>query len=323
MKQIRNIIGLISTLLIVSYQSQAQQLAQYTLNSFNKYALNPAIAGTEDFIDIKASYRTQWVGLDGAPTTSYFSFHMPIGQELGSSHNRRKNEKDSWFGIGSFISNDVTGPSRRLSGYGTVSYNVPLNQTFRASLGVSLGLQNYRFDGSEVSLQDNGDALFDNAQNQISPDGQIGLWLYSDNMYFGLSSQQLFNNQLDLTDQDPMDSKLNRHYFVSTGFNIPVSENVEIYPSALLKLIEPAPASLELGIRATYQRKYWLGMFARAGDSFSVVAGALFLDAYSISYGYDINYSDLSPFNTGSHEIMLGFRWPPKPRIDCPSNFWN
>jgi len=44
----------------------AQQKPQYTQYVFNSYLLNPAVSGIENYTDMKAGYRSQWSGLQGA-----------------------------------------------------------------------------------------------------------------------------------------------------------------------------------------------------------------------------------------------------------------
>ena len=51
----------------------AQQRPHYTQYILNNYILNPAISGIENYTDVKLSARDQWVGLNGAPRTSYFT----------------------------------------------------------------------------------------------------------------------------------------------------------------------------------------------------------------------------------------------------------
>src|ERR1700704_1141479 len=58
-----------------------QAKPSYTQYILNNYILNPAVAGIENYTDIKLSYRNQWTGINGAPTTAYFSIHGPIGKE--------------------------------------------------------------------------------------------------------------------------------------------------------------------------------------------------------------------------------------------------
>jgi type IX secretion system PorP/SprF family membrane protein len=45
---------------------------------FNGLLINPAYAGSRDALAINLTYRKQWVGFDGAPTTSLMSVHSPI-----------------------------------------------------------------------------------------------------------------------------------------------------------------------------------------------------------------------------------------------------
>lgn len=56
----------------------AQQDAQYTQYMFNTMSVNPAYAGSRGQLSIAALYRSQWVGLDGAPKTQTLNLHSPI-----------------------------------------------------------------------------------------------------------------------------------------------------------------------------------------------------------------------------------------------------
>ena len=59
----------------------AQAKPFYTQYILNNYILNPAVTGIENYTDIKLSNRNQWTGINGAPVTTYFSVHAPIGKE--------------------------------------------------------------------------------------------------------------------------------------------------------------------------------------------------------------------------------------------------
>jgi hypothetical protein len=52
---------------------EAQQKPHYTQYVLNQYIINPAISGIENYTDVKISARDQWVGLAGAPKTSYLT----------------------------------------------------------------------------------------------------------------------------------------------------------------------------------------------------------------------------------------------------------
>ena len=59
----------------------AQQRPHYTQYILNNYILNPALSGIENYTDVKLSARDQWVGLNGAPQTFYFTIQGPIGKK--------------------------------------------------------------------------------------------------------------------------------------------------------------------------------------------------------------------------------------------------
>lgn len=60
--------------------ASGQQRPHYTQYVINPFIINPAIAGIDNYTDLKLAMRDQWVGLKGAPKTSYFSIHGPIGK---------------------------------------------------------------------------------------------------------------------------------------------------------------------------------------------------------------------------------------------------
>jgi type IX secretion system PorP/SprF family membrane protein len=65
------------TLLLTGYVVNAQQKPVYTQYVLNNYIINPAISGIENYTDLKLSYRKQWVGIEGAPSTFYMTIHGP------------------------------------------------------------------------------------------------------------------------------------------------------------------------------------------------------------------------------------------------------
>ncbi len=70
----------VAVLSICSLAAMAQAKPFYTQYILNNYILNPAVSGIENYTDIKASYRNQWVGIEGHPVTSYITIHAPINK---------------------------------------------------------------------------------------------------------------------------------------------------------------------------------------------------------------------------------------------------
>src|SRR5688572_11188399 len=67
--------------LAIVQQTWSQQKPHYTQYILNQYIINPALTGIENYTDVKLSHRHQWVGINDAPVTSYFTFHTPIGKK--------------------------------------------------------------------------------------------------------------------------------------------------------------------------------------------------------------------------------------------------
>src|SRR5476651_451053 len=73
---------LIVLLMIAGIGLRAQQKPQYTQYIFDQQLVNPAVSGIENYTDVKAGYRSQWTGLQGAPVTSYFTINAPLGKNF-------------------------------------------------------------------------------------------------------------------------------------------------------------------------------------------------------------------------------------------------
>ena len=104
---------------IVSY---AQQDAQYTQYMYNTINVNPAYAGSRNVLSVFGLYRTQWVGLEGAPQTSALSINSPIG--------------DTRLGVGLSVVSDKLGPTNENQISADISYSIPTSEDFKLSFGI-------------------------------------------------------------------------------------------------------------------------------------------------------------------------------------------
>ena len=165
---------------------QAQQQAQYSQYMNNNYILNPAVAGTEEYVDVKFSYRTQWTGLEGAPKTYYVSAHSSLGKRQSQSKRTIRDWRRGFHALGGLLYNDVTGPTSRAGIYGSYTYNLALTRTMRAALGASAGMQQFAIDGQKLQFHDPNN--HPGSQASQVPDATVGVWVYSPNFYVGISA---------------------------------------------------------------------------------------------------------------------------------------
>jgi type IX secretion system PorP/SprF family membrane protein len=315
-------LGLVVGALVV----KAQQTPQYTQYMVNPYLYNPALAGSEDYIDIKAGYRAQWVGLENAPTTMYLSAHAPIKEH---TLRHAKNDHKAYPGVGGFVMKDETGPISNLKMNGSFSYNLQISDGkwygalhhsdgIRLTLGMSLGVNQYQIDGSKLRLEDvNDPSIIAGEMTKVSPDASLGAWLYfGQKFYVGASANQILNSKVEFDGMDPESEvygRLTPHYSMVAGTKLEVGYDLYILPSFMVKTVAGAPLSWDLNTRLDYQDTYYGGLSYRHQDAIALLAGVVLGKRKNIevAYSYDITISNIAQYSNGSHEITLGYRIMP------------
>ena len=308
----------------IAFTQQEQQYTQYMVNP---YTINPALGGTEDFIDIKFGYRKQWVGLESAPRTYYLTGHTTLGKESNVSGYHHRGEHTSWHGVGGYIYSDRTGPISRSAFYGQYAFNMPLTRQVRLSVGSFFGIKQFSYDLTGLRREDFTDEVLPNNRLvQILPDVSLGAWVYSKFWYFGASAFQLLQNNISfnqfVTDPNFENGKLISHFFVTGGGKLAASEELTVVPSFAIKGAPNTPVSVDLNVKIDYNDQFFGGLSYRVGDAFAIIAGAVIEKTVEISYSYDLTTSDLRKVSNGSHEIVLGLRLKHPKHILCASSFW-
>ena len=285
--------------LLTSNSAVAQQIPQFTQYMFNNYLSNPAVAGTYNYYQIKLNNRYQWVGISDAPQTMSFSLFGPLLK------------KD--MGWGGYVYTDITGPTSKLGFMGSYSYNMRLNDEFRISGGLSFGLMQYKVDGSKLTLGDNSSfgmndpAIFKSAQSTFTPDASIGFYLYSSLYQVGISAHQLFGQKLKLYSDPIGTNKLRQHIMLSGSTRIILDRYYDIEPGLLLKYMFRSPFQFELNTKITYKKEMWGGISWRFRDAVAILIGYNYKKKYLIGYSFDYSYTGIRKYQSGSHEIMIGY----------------
>ncbi|MGE9616502.1 MAG: PorP/SprF family type IX secretion system membrane protein [Solitalea-like symbiont of Acarus siro] len=293
----------------------SQQLPQYTIYMQNNFLINPAISGIENFIDVRASIRNQWLGIKGAPKSYYLTAQGPIGYD--SDNSRRS-------GVGGIIMYDQTGASIRFSLSGAYSYHLAINDSLKLALGIIGGFTQYRIDKSKLDPDDPDDAILNFSQlSQFIPDLGLGAWLYTDNFFVGASVQQIIHPQVTFGISNNVNhSVYGNSIFLTSGYRFYYSD-ISITPSFLVRFDRANKVlTLDLNVKAMYQDLAWIGVSYRRSDSFSILAGIHVSTLFNIAYAYDYGINKLASYNKGSHEIILGFQLNNVDNIRCPRNVW-
>ena len=123
---------LISGILIfsgISLAGMTQQDPQYSQYMFSQMVYNPGYAGSSEMICANMLHREQWIGFDGAPSTTLFRANMPVNPFGISS------------GVGLVIMNDKAGFSSNLNISAAYAYRMNVGNG-KLGIGLSFGFIN-------------------------------------------------------------------------------------------------------------------------------------------------------------------------------------
>jgi type IX secretion system PorP/SprF family membrane protein len=285
---------LIFALSLTCYFSFAQQDAQFTQYMYNTININPAYAGSRGAMSIFGLYRTQWVGLDGAPTTGAFSMNTPIN--------------NSRLGFGLSVVTDEIGPTSDQTISGDLSYTIPFADEVKLSFGIKGSLNLFNFDRNKLNIAPEGqtDVALNNITNELSPNIGAGIYLHSDKYYLGASVPNFLEDRKYSDNSVSVFKERMTSYFIG-GYVFDLSPNLMFKPAFLTKLVTGAPVQLDLSGNFLLYEKLTLGVAYRWDAAVSALAGFQVTDGLFVGYGYDRETTNLRNYNSGSHEIFLRF----------------
>jgi len=274
----------------------AQQDAQFTQYMYNTININPAYAGSRGALSIFGLYRTQWVGLDGAPETSSFSINTPIN--------------NSNLGIGGSLVNDNIGPTNENNISVDLSYTVQTSANFKLSFGIKGTANILNLDVSKLNPEDQGDPQFQDLDNKFSPNVGAGVYWHSDKAYIGLSVPNFIEtNRYDDNDVAIYKDKINYYLMAGYVFDLDKYQYTKFKPAVLTKMVEGAPLQVDISANFMFMDKFVVGVAYRWSASLSAMAGFQITDGLYLGYGYDRETTNLNNYNSGSHEIFLRYEF--------------
>jgi type IX secretion system PorP/SprF family membrane protein len=286
--------------LLLTFGASAQQNPQYSQYIFNSMAINPAYTGTKGVLNINAFHRSQWTGLDGAPTTQALSIDgITSGERLG---------------LGMNFTRDKIGAYSTTSAYANAAARVAVSERGVLSFGIAAGVVQSVMDGTEFGVYD--DPSIPSTRDVFyRPDVKLGIYFNTTRFYAGLSASDIIQYK-DVFQIEPI-----RHYYFTTGYVFDVSSFVKFKPSILVKEDLHAPANVDLNGFVLLGDRLWLGSSYRTSmnlfnknpemdpvnkrTAMALIAELQVTNALRLGYSYDRMLNDLRGFH--SHEISVGY----------------
>ena len=184
---------LLIVLSLVSVSGFSQQDPQYTQYMYNMNIINPAYMINEPgLVEVGALYRTQWVGIDGAPKTGNVFANIPLSDRIEISIN--------------YLNDEIGQNIKQTENVFNVdaAYKMKINETLDLSFGMKAGFDHFSTSFNESNVS--SDPLFANTKKTVLNIG-AGVFLFQEKYYVGLSKEVvILVHPCAMPDQQPKQS---------------------------------------------------------------------------------------------------------------------
>lgn len=295
---------------------------QYFLNNF---LVNPAVAGVNDYMDLRLSYSRQWANIDNGPQSVLLTFNTNLARQKDqvlhySDWDRRykvipRSVSDGprriKHGIGAKVIYDKINIFSYTDAALTYACHVPLNSWLTLSVGLSGGLSYTTMNIGDNYAGDLSDPVYTaDARHEIIPMFGAGFWLYTTGPFLGASLDRYLKNPYDEDDSNYM------NVYATVGWQLPLGEETMLVPSALYRMNGYSEASVDVNARLIWKDMVWAGASLRHLEDWSAHLGVLLGNRIELNYTYDINKKEFG----ASHEIGIAYRiWQ---KMDACRNKW-
>lgn len=284
----KNIVPIL-LILGIRFSAWSQQDPLYSQYLFNQSLINPAYTGVNDVLNISLFSRNQWVGLEGAPTTNTLNASASI-----------INNK---VGVGMLISRDTYGVNKNTEYQLMYSYKIDLLNGRSISFGLQTGYIDYRYDYDILELEQNDQAL-----NIV--DGQVskvnfgsGLYFKTNQFYLGASIPRMLNTETQSIDGTTTVHR--RHYYLSGGYVFDQLIALKFKPSALLKIVEGQPLSVDINASFLLLESLWVGATLRNFNAVGINSQFEINDMFRFGYSFELPLNNVGSNTFGTHEFMF------------------
>jgi len=293
-------------LLCLSFGATAQEVYLPTHTQYladNPFLISPTYAGIGDYIKVRLTGLTQWVGIKDAPDTQSFVADTRLGVRSG---------------LGVLFYNDRNGNTKQQGARISFAHHLTLNQRGDKflSFGVSYNYNYFRIDieNFDPTIPDPS-IVDDRALGNHNFD--VGALYRKGGFYFSFTMANILNKDTKKFSISEPGRLRNYNFYTGYKFKNPGNANFEIEPSMYFQLFESDGRSVtDLSIK--YRKLLrnddyvWAGLSYRflndqlfdplnIGPMFGVLKNKLYF-----AYSYQVILNDLSNYNSGTHMITIG-----------------
>ena len=283
----------------LSQELNLPQMNQYLADS--EFLIAPTYAGIGDFVRIRLSAGTQWVGVKGAPDYQSLAGDMRLGERSG---------------VGLMLYNDRNGHTKQMGGKATFAHHLTLDRydNHFISFGISYALNTFRID---IDKFDNiPDPQVTNDRFTVNHKFDVAVLYRSKRWFVNRSGLNILNKDIERFYKE--EPKALRNYLVYAGYRYKKDKNsrFEIEPSVLYQYYESdGRSTTDFNLKFRWMDLddyYWVGVNYRSlndqifkplniGPMAGLKRGMVYF-----AYSYQLHLNELIRYNSGTHVVTLG-----------------
>ena len=281
---------IISLLVLIGISSrvEAQQMWMYNAHQFNMFDVNHAFAGQYGDANFALRYRSQWVGVTGAPQTSMLSMHAPFGESMGGGLQIRKES----IGLHDWTFFKLA-----------VAYHLDINES-RIAVALSPGFASSKFDIAQGLTVDDETSNFA-PQSGLTPTFDFSVLYWSETILAGVQVANLNVPELNYVNAAGI---LNRHVDAFVAYTH-VLDGHAIKPILATRFIPGGKLSVDASAQFFWRQKIWVGGGWRSGNSIFGILEFELGKSLRAGYSFDFFSDQRLSSSRGSHEIFLGMNF--------------
>lgn len=300
---------------LLSAGASGQQLPLYSQYLYNRFLINPAVAGSDGFTSYNITAREQWVGYSGAPRTFSFSGQtrlMKRSYVLRKSRSRQifRPQYDGRVGLGGYVFSDRNGLIQRNGFSASYSYHMWLQSSTQLSMGLAFTGYHFKVNEKELIFEDPDEPWLTNEliRGIFVPDAAFGVYVLNPRYSIGFSTDQLFGAALKIGNAAYRNFRMDRHYYLFGTYSIEAGAYTEIQPSLLLMMSEQVRPQFDLGVTYILNQSFWAGLTYRTSGAMIVNFGLKY-DNMFFGYAFDYTLQEIQRVTYGTHEITLALKF--------------
>jgi type IX secretion system PorP/SprF family membrane protein len=303
-------------LFLIGNLTFGQQLPLFSQYLYNKFLINPAVAGSDGYTSVSLTAREQWVGYAGAPRTFSFSWQTRMLKKsfiLKQTKVKRaiyRPKSDGKVGFGGYIFSDKNGLIQRTGFQVAYAYHMWLQKNTQLSFGLAFTGYYYKIDETQINFEDPNEPWMNNNLRRgiFVPDLTFGAYLLNANYSLGFSADQLSEASAKIGGPAYKNFSMSRQYYLFGSYDFSLSSNTIIQPSFLLKMSEQIKPQADIGATYIYNQGFWVGLAYRTSGALIANIGVKFQNMF-FGYAYDYTLQEIQSITYGTHEITVALKF--------------